>query len=166
MGQEQLDGQHPAQTKTPLAVDLLMARIKKHESLRLSVYDDATGKPIVPGSVVKGIPTIGFGRNLKRGITENEAVYLLTNDVDTVISEVRRALPWVKDLDHARWSVIMELGFNLGVPGLLEFKRTLASVKAGDYETAAVQMLESKWADQVGKRAITLAEIMRSGSWS
>jgi len=161
----ELDGQHPAQTKTPLAVDMLMARIRKHEGLRLSVYDDATGKPIVPGSVVQGIPTIGFGRNLKRGITENEAFYLLSNDVETVISEVRRALPWVKDLDHPRWSVVMELGFNVGVPKLLEFKRTLASIKAGDYETAAVQMLESKWADQVGKRALTLATIMRTSEW-
>lgn len=161
----ELDGAHPAQTKTPLAVDLLKARIRKHEGLRLSVYDDATGKPIVRGSLVQGVPTIGFGRNLKRGLTENEAHYLLSNDVDTVISEVRRALPWVKDLDHPRWSVIMEMAYNTGTPRLLEFKRTLASVKAGDYETAAVQMLQSKWADQVGKRALTLAEIMRTGEW-
>lgn len=166
MSQANLDGRHPAQAAYS-AIDRLAARIKQHEGFRALVYDDATGKTIVPGTKVRGIATIGYGRNLAtRGITPAEANVLFGNDLDICISETRRALPWIKDLDDARWSVIVELSYNLGTPKLLKFKRTLASVQAGDYETAAVQMLESAWAEQVGKRAIVLAEIMRTGKWS
>lgn len=166
MSQANLDGRHPAQAAYS-AIDRLAARIKQHESFRRLVYDDKTGKTIAPGTKVQGIATIGYGRNLAtRGITQAEGDYLFANDLDICISETRRALPWIKDLDDARWSVIVEMAYNTGLPTLLKFKRTLASVQAGDYETAAVQMLESRWAEQVGKRARILAEIMRSGAWS
>lgn len=167
MSQANLDGQHPARMAGLTTIDRLAERIKKHERFRSLVYDDATGKTIAPGTKVQGIATIGYGRNLAtRGITPAEANVLFGNDLDICISETRRALPWIKDLDDARWSVIVEMAYNVGVPGLLKFKRTLASIQAGDYETAAVQMLESLWAEQVGKRAIVLAEIMRTGVWS
>ncbi|MDD5536784.1 MAG: hypothetical protein PHS36_06375, partial [Candidatus Cloacimonetes bacterium] len=51
----------------------------------------------------------------------------------------------------------------LGINGLLGFKHTLAFVKAGDWERAANNMLVSRWAKQVGRRAIEPSELMRKG---
>ena len=55
--------------------------------------------------------------------------------------------------------------FNLGPAGLLKFGRTLSAVEQGDYETAAVEMLDSRWAGQVGQRATRLSEMMLTGEW-
>ncbi len=60
-------------------------------------------------------------------------------------------------------SVLLKMCFNLGIGGLLEFNNTLAFIAAGDWERAANGMLASKWAKQVGRRAIELSELMRKG---
>ena len=66
-------------------------------------------------------------------------------------------------LDEVRQSVLLNMCFNLGIKGLLEFKNTLSFIGAGDWERAANNMLASKWAKQVGMRAIELSEMMRKG---
>jgi lysozyme len=55
--------------------------------------------------------------------------------------------------------------FNLGINGLLQFHGTLQAVADGDYDQAAECMLASLWASQVGRRALELATMMRSGEW-
>jgi lysozyme len=62
-----------------------------------------------------------------------------------------------------RQNVLADMCFNLGIGGLLSFKNTLAMVEHGKYEEAAAAMLQSKWATQVGQRAIELSEMMRTG---
>ena len=57
------------------------------------------------------------------------------------------------------------MAFNLGVNGLLGFRKTLALIEAGDYTKASVEMLDSKWARQVKGRATRLSEQMRTGKW-
>ena len=47
--------------------------------------------------------------------------------------------------------------------GLLGFKNTLATIRAGDYQRAASMMLDSKWAGQVGQRAERLSRMMATG---
>lgn len=111
-----------------------------------------------------GALTIGVGRNLDdRGITEHEALYLLDNDITRVQSELDVNIPSWRGLSDARQMVLMDMCFNLGISRFLKFKRMLAALRDGDYETAAREALLSKWADQVGQRARTLAEMMRRG---
>lgn len=143
----------------------LSARIKEHEQLRLHVYDDKTGQPIGPGSVVQGHPTIGYGRCLddSNGITKDEAEMLFATDMLAAGEDVSRALPWAASLNEARQGVLVEMAFNLGIGKLLKFTLTLDAVRRGDYAAAAEHMLDSKWAKQVGGRANTLAQIMRTG---
>ena len=70
-----------------------------HEGLRLTVYDDATGETIGPGTRMQGIPTVGVGRNLlDRGLTRQEAHYLLDNDIAHTVAELHRAFPWIEQL--------------------------------------------------------------------
>lgn len=134
----------------------LIDQIKRDEGLRLSPYKDSLGKL-----------TIGYGRCLDtKGISKDEAEYLLANDLHEVQISLAEKLPWITDLTLARQAVLYNMAFNMGVPGLLKFKETLADIKAGFYASAAKEMLDSLWAKQVGPRAVRLARQMETGEWT
>jgi lysozyme len=122
------------------------------------------GERLMPYRCTAGKLTIGVGRNLEdRGITREESAYLLANDIAAEERELLRALPWVAELDEVRQRVLLDMSFNLGLVGLLGFKRTLATIQAGDYQAASTMMLDSKWAGQVGQRAERLSRMMATG---
>ena len=111
-----------------------------------------------------GKETIGYGRNLTdRGISEGEAKTLLHNDIQDSINEVRDKLYWFDSLDDVRQEVIVNMAFNLGVPGLMKFRNTIGYIEEGEYGMAAQEMLNSQWAAQVGYRAQELSRMMASG---
>jgi len=62
-----------------------------------------------------------------------------------------------------RQRVLLDMAFNLGISGLLKFKRTLKAIRAKQYEKAAEMMLDSRWATQVGQRAKRLSKMMATG---
>lgn len=127
--------------------------LRKHEGFRRFVYFDSVG-----------IPTVGIGRNLKdRGITEAEAFFLLENDVQVVVEELRIALPFFDALDETRQVVLVDMAVNMGVPKLLGFSKALTAMREARWTAAAAEMLDSQWSRQVGNRAIELAEMMRTG---
>lgn len=123
-----------------------------HEGLKLKPYLDSVGKL-----------TVGIGRNLKdRGITYEEALVLLDNDILRIRKEVTR-FPWFQRLNTARQDVVLCMIFNLGLEGFKRFRKTIAAIKDKDWDRAATEMLDSVWAGQVGNRAIELAEMMKTG---
>jgi lysozyme len=136
----------------------LLERIKeqliRHEGLRLKPYRCTAGKL-----------TIGIGRNLDDcGISQTEAYVLLENDIQNCEKQLLDEIPEIYNpLDEVRKSVLLNMCFNLGIGGLLGFNNTLAFIAAGDWERAANNMLVSRWAKQVGRRAIELSELMRKG---
>jgi len=142
----------------------LVEQLIDHEGFRSKVYDDKTGEPIVKGTTVVGIPTVGIGRNLvHNGLTREEAVYLLENDVTRFEREVRSALPWFDGLDPIRKRVLLDMAFNVGTEKLLIFQRMLGAFKQGNYNLAAQHLMDSKYATQVGRRAVHLAHMLRTG---
>lgn len=107
-----------------------------------------------------GAHTVGYGRNISEGgvgISEEEAAYLLKNDVVRTIDEVRQRWPWFDELNKAGREIAVELCFQLGAPRLSVFKKMLAALEAHDYPTAAAELLDSKFARQVPARANRLA---------
>lgn len=133
--------------------DAMTRQLRLHEGERLKPYRCTAGRL-----------TIGVGRNLDdRGITADESAMLLANDITREETELLRALPWVAKLDEVRQRVLLDMAFNLGLAGLLAFKRTLATIQAGDYRQAATMMLDSRWAKQVGQRAERLSRMMATG---
>ena len=116
-----------------------------------------------------GFWTIGVGRLIDQrkggGLSPDEVDLLLSNDVDRVKRQVRDALPWVDELDNPRHAVVIGMGFQLGVAGLLGFRQTLAAVKDGRYAAAAGLMLISRWAQQTPERAMRMAKQMETGAW-
>lgn len=117
----------------------------------------------------EGYWTIGVGRliDCRRGggISHDEALFLLQNDVMRVTSQLAETFPWTQVLDDARRGVLLNMAFNLGIHGLAEFRMMLGAAEQADWETAAQEMLNSEWAAQVGGRAVRLAQQMRTGQW-
>ena len=135
--------------------NLLVNLLKKHEGLKLKPYKDSVGKL-----------TIGYGRNLDDvGISEYEANMLLLNDIGKAAKDLNRIFgdSLLNSIGYVRYSVLVNMMFNLGYRRFISFEKMIAAVKAHNYETAADEMIDSKWAGQVGDRSTELAELMRNG---
>lgn len=111
-----------------------------------------------------GVPTIGFGFNLETiELPRPVAELWLAFEVDKKEDQLE-SCKWYNDLDDVRKEVILDMAFNLGIEGLMNFKNMIAAIKEKDYEKAAEEMLDSKWASQVGKRATDLAALMKGNN--
>lgn len=136
----------------------LVDQLKRDEGQVLHAYTDSLG-----------YWTIGTGRLIDArrggGITPFESDFLLANDIERKRQQLYQALPWTATLEPIRRAVLLNMAFNLGVDGLLQFRQTLALVRAGNFGAAADEMLHSEWAQQVGDRALRLAKQMESGEW-
>ncbi len=134
-------------------VTQLKQDLMRDEGCRLKPYTDTVGKV-----------TIGVGRNLDDvGISSAEADMMLNNDIGNVISSLDMALPVWKGLSDARQRALANMCFNLGLHGLLDFKGMLDAIRAGEFDEAAKQCLNSKWATQVGGRAQRIAMLLSTG---
>jgi len=123
-----------------------------HEGLRLKPY-----------RCPAGYLTIGVGRNLDtKGLSKEEALFLLRNDIEEITSQLEK-YEWYRGLDDVRKKVVIDMAFNLGIYGLLSFKRMIQALNCYDYDTAADEMVDSAWYHQVGTRARRLVEMMRTG---
>lgn len=128
--------------------------LEKDEGYRQFPYKDTRGNT-----------TVGIGRNLEsRGISRDEALYLLQNDVKAVVSELLHVYLWVNNLSDVRKIVLINMAFNMGVPELLQFRSMWNALEARNYELAAKEMLNSEWAKQVPNRAERLAHFMERDS--
>jgi lysozyme len=115
----------------------------------------------------EGFWTIGCGRlidqRLGGGLSDDEINYLLNNDVFRADKEARSLFAGFDRLSDARKAVLVNMAFNLGQTRLAGFQRLREAVKEQDWEQAAAEMLDSRWAKQVGNRAVRLANQMRQG---
>ena len=101
-------------------------------------------------------------RLLARGISEEEALFLLDNDIKKCTADVKR-FPWFESLNPVRQKVIIDMRLNLGFAGLKGFKRMISALEQGDYDKAAEEMKDSKWYYQVGIRGRRLVKMMKTG---
>lgn len=134
----------------------LIEMIKRHEGVKKYVYEDSFG-----------IKTIGVGRNLENmGLLSKEIDFLLMNDLERVITELENTFDWFSDLDGARRDAMIDIAFNLGVGSrLLSFKKALAAMSHEDYAKASIEFMDSRWAEQVGSRAVELCDMIESGEY-
>ena len=132
---------------------LAKAMLRNDEGLRLKPYYCTAVKL-----------TIGYGRNLEdRGISENEAEVLLENDVSEIHEDLSEIYDFFNTLTPTRQAVLISMAFNLGLNGLNKFRKMIKAIEDNDYAEAASQMLDSRWANQVGKRAQRLSKLMVTG---
>lgn len=108
-----------------------------------------------------GNDTVGYGRLLSRGFSQDEAEYLLGNDVKSAMADLDRNAPWWRAMLDPRMRALANMCFQLGWPRLAGFKKMLAALERGDTEEAAKQALDSKWARQTPERAERVAAMIR-----
>lgn len=127
-------------------IEMLMGRIVEHEGIRKSAYQDSLG-----------YWTIGCGRLIdsrkSAGLSVDETFYLLRNDIANC-KEQLKPYDWFKSQDEVRAGVLIELCFNLGLTGLLGFKKMIDALTRKNYPEAVKQLLDSRWVTQIGKSRI------------
>ena len=137
-------------------IDEITASLMIEEGFRAHAYYDTAVPPRL---------TIGFGRNIDReggglGISEDEAELMLRNDIDRSVQECGNWYWFDRQPDRVK-RVLIELCFQLGYPALSGFNRMLSALSADNYETAAAELLDSKFAVQVPHRAKRLSDRLR-----
>lgn len=150
----------------------LSEQLRRDEGTVLHPYKDS-----------RGFLTIGTGRNLDGNpltqsellaighdcrtspITQAQSDLLLANDISKVRQGVRGAMPWAQLLGDAREGVLLNMAFNMGVPGLQKFKRFLSALQGMDWLRASTEMQASAWWGQVGPRAKRLQQQVLTGIW-
>lgn len=148
-----------------------LEQLKRHEGFREHVYKCTAGRD-----------TIGYGYNLDanplrlpraritemltQGVTKQEAEGLLMQCVEQAAEQLTQRLSWFERLNEARKAVLINMTFNLGIAGLMQFKGTLHAVSVLDFEMASKGMLASRWASQVKGRAEELALQMKTGEFA
>lgn len=134
----------------------LIEQLKRHEGVKTHAYKDHLG-----------YITVGVGRCLEDGIgvglSEDEIDYLLLNDIKRCSLELNTEFDWFSGLDAVRKDAMINLCFNVGLPRLKGFVKALAAMEAQDYETAADEFFDSRWATQVGNRAVEVCAMIRTG---
>jgi lysozyme len=122
------------------------------------------GRKLKPYRDTLGILTIGVGRNLEqRGISQATSDQMLDEDIGIAESELDQNAPWWRSLSDSRQRGILNMAFNMGWPRLSGFRAMLSALQTGEFEKAATEALNSKWAGQVGDRAKRIAEMFRAG---
>lgn len=133
----------------------LIEQLKRHEGIKLTPYKCTSDKL-----------TIGVGRNLEDvGISEEEAEILLQNDIQRAVTQLKERFPWTLELDEVRFAALINFTFNVGIGTVSKFVNAMALLKAKNYDMAADEFLQSRWAEQVGQRAVEVTEQIRTGEW-
>ena len=136
----------------------LKSQLLRDEGVVRHAYEDSLG-----------FTTIGVGRLIDArrggGLRDSEIDFLLHNDIEEKTAQVLAALPWASKLNEPRFAVLVNMAFQMGIGGLLKFKRALGSIEDGQYSEAAMEMLDSAWAKQTFGRATRMAKQMETGEW-
>lgn len=136
----------------------LTVQLRRDEGEVLTAYSDHLG-----------FLTIGVGRLIDKrkggGINAEESAYLLANDIREKTAEVLRALPWAEHLSEPRLGALINMAFQMGTDGLLDFKITLSLIQGGNYARASEEMGNSLWMKQTPERCARIAKQMKDNVW-
>lgn len=131
----------------------LIELLKQHEGVKNFPYLDSVGKW-----------TLGVGRNISdNGVSNATIEQMLIEDIEKTEGELDRIYPYWCNLSENRQLVLLDMCFNLGAPRYLTFEKFWAALRNDEYGLAADEMIDSKWARQVGERARLLSQMMVEG---
>ena len=129
----------------------LKDHIKEYEGLSNVLYKCTSNKV-----------SIGYGRNLEDvGISKDEAEYLLKNDIDIALDEVSEHFD-MPNLPEPAQIVLVDMCFNMGISRLLNFRNMIKAMEEDDWDKAADELLDSKYAAQTKRRARMNASLLIS----
>ena len=115
-----------------------------------------------------GHATIGIGRNVSEsglGLSDIEVEFMLEEDTARCAKELGGAFDWFSGLDQVRADAMIDLCFNIGITSLRKFVNANDAMARDDYDEASAQYYQSKWASQVGDRAIEICAMIKTGNY-
>ena len=139
-------------------VDKLREQLKIDEGVKYEVYNDHLGYPTFGIGHLVTEQDQEYGKPVGTPVSEERVNAVFDNDVAIYMSEAKKVFPNLEQLPEEAQQVIVNMTFNMGAPRLAKFKKFIAGVNAGDWNTAAVEMMDSRWAKQVGNRAERLRD--------
>lgn len=129
--------------------------LKIEEGFRQFPYEDTQKKL-----------TIGYGFNLTDvGLSREESDYILNLRMAKVEDQLCREYQPYLQLDLVRQCVLIDMAYNLGMAGLLQFHDLITALNVKNYAAAAQAMRNSLWYKEVGHRGEYLASLMENGKW-
>lgn len=132
-------------------MDRLRADLTRHEGVETLVY-----------KCTSGYATIGVGHNLEtKPLSQAAIAQILTDDINDAVNECQKAIIGFEGFPSSVQEALVNMCFNLGITGLLRFTNTLAYLEDHKWLAAADEMLDSRWADQTGNRAIEVSNMVR-----
>ena len=136
----------------------LRKQLEIDEGVKYEIYKDHLGYPTfgIGHLVVEGDEE--HGKPVGTPVSEDRVNAVFESDVQKFVSESKKVFPNLDDLPEEAQQVIVNMCFNMGAPRLSKFKKFIAAVNDGNWSTAAVEMMDSRWATQVGKRAERLRD--------
>lgn len=143
-------------------MDKLIETLKRHEGVKSHAYKDSLG-----------ILHIGCGRNIENstehrgiGLSDEEIDFMLSNDIARTIQELSKEYRWFKELDDgARRDGIINMHFNLGRYRFGKFVKAIAHMEAENYDAAAAEFLDSRWAKQVKGRSLEVTDMIKTNTY-
>ena len=138
----------------------LMTELIMDEGYKYEIYLDHLGYPTLGvGHLITGKDE-EYGQEVGTIVHDERIKECLQQDIDTVCKELDEKMSWWRGLTDNRRRILANMCFNLGYPRLSGFKNFLSALKDEDWEKASLEMMDSKWATQVGDRAKRLSDRM------
>ena len=143
-------------------INKLREQLKIDEGVKYEIYDDHLGyKTFGIGHLVKATDE-EYGASVGTPVSEERVNSVFNKDVETYINESKKVFGNLEDMAQEAQQVIINMCFNMGAPRLSQFKKFIKAINDEDWATASVEMLDSRWANQVGVRANRLSDRIKA----
>ena len=148
--------------KEKMDINKLREQLKIDEGVKYEVYDDHLGyKTFGIGHLVKSTDE-EYGVPVGTPVSEERVNSVFDKDVITYIDESKKVFGNLEDMPGEVQQVIVNMCFNMGAPRLSQFKKFIKAIHDEEWATASIEMLDSKWANQVGERANRLSDRIKA----
>lgn len=143
-------------------ISQLREQLKIDEGVKYEIYNDHLGYATfgIGHLVVAGDEE--YGKPVGTPVSEERVNAVFDSDVEKYISETKKVFPNLDDLPEEAQQVLVNMCFNMGAPRLGQFKKFIAAVESHNWDTASVEMMDSRWAKQVGARAERLRDRIKA----
>ena len=148
--------------KEKMDINKLREQLKIDEGVKYEVYDDHLGyKTFGIGHLVKSTDE-EYGAPVGTPVSEERVNSIFDKDVITYIDESKKVFGNLEEMPQEVQQVIVNMCFNMGAPRLSQFKKFIRAIHDEEWATASVEMLDSRWANQVGERANRLSDRIKA----
>ena len=144
-------------------INKLREELEFDEGCIYGIYNDHLGYPTfgIGHLVLENDPE--HGEPVGTPVSKERVIECFEKDIESVFADLERNMPWASSQPEDIKHVLANMCFNLGITRLLNFKKFLGALELKHYKTAAEEMMDSRWATQVGPRATRLRDRVLKG---